>query len=117
MFKNINKKVLIIAVVFLVLLLVGGFFTYHYFAKTKTLIPNDENSLNKQGDQQENTQNPQDQANVGISNIEIEEGNKSGLLICVDKCGDSICQKAEGQCNNFNCVCLEDKQECPQDCK
>jgi|SRR3989344_77536 len=117
MFKNMNKKVLIITVVFLVLLLVGGFFTYNYFTKIKTFIPNDENSLNKQGNQQENTQNSQDQVNVDISNIEIEEGDKSGLLICVDKCGDSICQKVEDQCNNLNCVCLEDKQECPQDCK
>lgn len=106
MLSKIDKKVVVIAVVFLVLLLVGGVFAYKYLTDIRTEVENTNGS-----------ENIENQNSEGEANIEIEGGTQNGLIICSDKCGDGICQPPEEKCDNLNCICKEDKQECPQDCK
>jgi len=121
MFTDIDKKILITISTLLILLLMGGFFiyVYFYFAQIKSGIQDVNESPNTQEVQQENSQNSQDQINTDSPFIEIETEteDQSGFLVCVDKCGDGVCQQGEERCDNLNCICREDKQECPQDCK
>ena len=51
--------------------------------------------------------------------IEIQGGGGGSLTICGDKCGDGICQSTVSDCKEGspNCVCIESKNDCPQDCK
>ena len=48
-------------------------------------------------------------------------GNSNGgLTVCLDQCGNGICEQSDPNCgkeNSLNCICLESKQDCPQDCK
>lgn len=114
MFTKIDKKVLIILVVALVIILLAGFAVYKYFVGAKTEAPAaDNNSI------QNNNSQPQVQIQAG--GIQIEGDNGGGTLsVCMDKCGDGICQKTDPNCgegDNLNCICPETLQECPQDCK
>jgi len=44
----------------------------------------------------------------------VEESKKEEKL-CVDLCGDGVCQ--EVVCLGENCPCAETKESCPQDCQ
>jgi len=95
-----NKKLLIAIIVILAVVLVAGFFAYKY--------------LNPAEQPAEQPEIPQAQIEVGGT-----QKNGGGLSICLDKCGDNICQKSDPDCkaNSLNCICPETVQECPQDCK
>lgn len=43
------------------------------------------------------------------------QGNDSSDAICVDKCGDGMCQ--EIVCMAQGCPCAESKESCPADCR
>ena len=47
-----------------------------------------------------------------------KQNENSVLLVCVDKCGDGVCQEVATDCKegNLNCACLENITDCPQDC-
>ena len=99
-----NKKLLIAIIVILAVVLVAGFFAYKY------LNPADQPAEQSA----EQPEIPQAQIEVGGT-----QKNGGGLSICLDKCGDNICQKSDPDCkaNSLNCICPETVQECPQDCK
>lgn len=68
--------------------------------------------------------NPQDSLPIQIDSSGIEINGQSqnpGLTVCLDKCGDGICQTSDPDCgkegSNLNCICPETKQECFADCK
>lgn len=47
-----------------------------------------------------------------------ERQPKTGLFICLDKCGDGVCQTADLLCTDkLNCPCVESRDNCPSDCK
>lgn len=66
-------------------------------------------------------QNSQPEPEVKLENtgIEIQGGGGGSLTICADKCGDNICQSTVPECKagSPNCICVETKNDCPQDCK
>ncbi len=113
-----DKKNLIILIVIAAIVLVAGFFVFKYLGQTKGI--DTQNSLGGA-----NVENSADQAEIPKTQIEtggiqVEGGNiKGGLIVCLDKCGDNICQKTDPNCkeNSMNCICPETHQECPQDCK
>jgi hypothetical protein len=119
MFSKIDKKILTITIaVFVVILLIGIF----AFKSLDIANPEVENSLG--GVQAESNLNQDQQQSELQAGIEIEaeaEGENSGgtLTMCLDECGNGICQVTDTDCikNNTNCVCAENSQECPQDCK
>ncbi len=117
MFTKIDKKVLAIGVVLLILLLAGGFFVYRYLTDIRSQVQNENEGANTQTQQEASGGNLQGGDDAKVSDVEIETETGGGLIICSDKCGDGICQAPEKRCDNLNCVCREDKQECPQDCK
>ena len=74
-------------------------------ANTENLLENQDNNV------------PQFQIEEGGIQAQGENGG-GGLTVCLDKCGDNVCQEAE-ECadeSSLNCVCLENAEECPQDC-
>ena len=123
-FSKIDKEVLItLAVVILAILLIS-FIVYHYIAGSAVKVQNVTNGA--QSENNSNTNKP----TVNLPQVEIPEGGVQiqaqgdtgggTLSVCVDKCGDGVCQTSDPNCgknNNLACICLEDKQECPQDCK
>jgi hypothetical protein len=104
-FSKIDKKVLTIIIILLVILL-AIFCFYKYMANQKLDVRSTAGGVN-------------------IENIEIEQGgaqieggDAGGLTICLDKCGDGLCQKTDPQCqNSLNCICPESNEDCPQDCQ
>lgn len=97
-----DKKALIILIIIVALVLAGGFLFFKY-------------SKNNQ---------PEIQNNIGGLDTELEvvaepgSGEGGGdFTVCLDQCGDGICQADNGGCTGFDCTCAETAQECPQDCK
>jgi len=123
MFSKIDKKILLILVAVILLLLLAGFLIYWYISIPATGAYNltggvqTENTSNNQNKPTTNT--PQIQIQAGGVQVQGENGGGS-LSVCLDKCGDGICQKTDPNCgkdNNLNCICPETPQECPQDCR
>ena len=105
----ITKKIIIISVVILAVILIGGFGAYKlWLAGSDVQNAGDQEPVNTQEDSSE----------FGAPDIDYEVEGGGGLVICSDKCGDGVCQSTEDkECKNVNCVCLENRAECPQDCK
>ena len=123
MFSKIDKKILTILIFVVVIILVVGFLGYKYMfsltgvenstdnSKIENLEQNSVQEFTAPAVETPTTQNP--------SELQGEYVEQS-LSVCVDKCGDNICQTTDPNCNldtRLNCLCLENKQECPQDCK
>lgn len=108
-----DKKILITIIFVLVIILIAGYFGYQYFSNMGTKVDNAVGETN--------IENNTPQVEVTTEGVKAEATNGGGTLtICVDKCGDNICQTTDIECskdNDLNCVCLESLQECPQDCK
>jgi len=125
----INKKTSIILGIILVVLVLGGLSFYQYSVSNtnKDNLNNDDNSANVEQINPNSNQNEnQDQIQVQSDGIKVEgsdnsgnTGPQGGLIVCVDKCGDGICQNSNTACDpkGLNCVCQESLAECPQDCK
>lgn len=118
MFTKIDKKVLTILIIALIVILVSTFLIYKYISSSKTGVENTAGGVN--------TEEQKNQENLLTPQIEIEAEAVTGdsssggmLIVCLDKCGDSICQKIDEKCQSqsLNCICPETKEECPQDCK
>lgn len=122
MFLRIDKKVLITVVIILTLVLVGGFVFYQYSVNSgsKTEILQEEKASLDSTETLNQKESPKTSDQVQMQRIQTQETNTGGaLVVCSDKCGDGICQGLDVSCQegNLNCICQEDLQECPQDCK
>ena len=51
--------------------------------------------------------------------VESPAPSKGTFSICLDQCGDGICQAPPVACKegDLSCVCAETQKTCPQDCK
>ncbi len=115
-FTKINKKILIIGVI-LIATLIGGFFVYKYSKdikkETETPIEQTITPDQSQNQPQVNVENPHIKTQP-----QLEPSTQTGFSVCVDKCGDGVCQPAGTICkDNLNCICAETKTDCPSDCK
>jgi len=120
---NMNKKILIISIIVLVVVLALGFIVYKYIVSVPVEVQNVAGGAQVQNDASDQAKpdasNPQIKVEAG--GVEVSPKNGGGTFnICLDKCGDGICQKTDPKCGediNLGCVCLEASQDCPQDCK
>jgi hypothetical protein len=122
MFPRIDKKFLMILIAILVVFLFAGYFVFKYTKKIETTVQDSIGGANTEesGQTDEKTELPLDEENapVEILSPQIEIESQPGLFICVDKCGDKICQASDSECkDNLNCICPETKQDCPSDCQ
>ncbi len=122
MFSRLDFKILIILIVVLALIFLLGVGVYRYLMKNGNEIQNSAGGANTEmqsSDQDLSGQDLEQKNNVPENNApEVKIETKPGLFICVDKCGDGICQTSDPECkDSMNCLCLENQQECPQDCK
>lgn len=123
MFAKTDKKIVIISLVALVLILGPVFIIYKYvFLGKKDLNSNYNTTIQQRISQTPQENNPLkiEAPQVKLQNPAIQTQKKGSLMICADKCGDGICQKAGQVCpegDNFNCACAETSSDCPQDCK
>ena len=119
---NMNKKTYIILTIVIVLILAG--FAFYKYSIDNRNLQNENNPENNESQQDVNQNNNQ----VEIKEIEVEGsnnlngsingGDQGGLVVCVYKCGDGVCQKKDNTCdpNGLSCICEENIQECPEDC-
>src|SRR5437879_6390023 len=111
MFTKIDKRILIAAVSFLVLLLLLGIALYGYMLKlnasqtnapaSKIQSPADKTVSQDSSTPQEN------KPNVELKNggVEAQGTGVSGITICSDKCGDGVCQTTDLKCDNGKLNC------------
>jgi len=113
MFSKIDKKILIVAIICFVAVLIIAVFAYKAARTPNIQIENSVGGINTQGSEENNPENNQ----PGIQ-IEAEGKNNIGSLsVCEIKCGDGTCQKKE-DCNSGGvCICAENTDDCPEDCK
>ena len=114
-----NKKILIgaIVLVIIVLFLLGIFVFKNYFQKQNIT----QNPINTQNTEQPSVNNDipsiQIETQGGTINTQGASG-QGGLIVCMDKCGDGICQKTDPNCKDGSaCICPETNNDCPKDCK
>ena len=128
MFTKIDKKILAVSAILLILIFIAGLALYGYIINRndKIKMPADENTAVETSTMTENIpdikfQNGsiQMQDSSDPKGIPSEQAEEPTLTVCVDKCGDGICQKKNLDCkdSNLNCVCQEMVSDCPQDCK
>ncbi|KKP33231.1 MAG: hypothetical protein A2312_00870 [Candidatus Staskawiczbacteria bacterium RIFOXYB2_FULL_32_9] len=117
-----NKKVLVISLVVLIIILVMGVFVFFNLKDVKAPVSNFVSEINNpengiSNNVEQKVEDPK--IEIGIPEIETENGkNPPGLQICVDVCGDGVCQPVGTICkDNLNCPCEETKEYCPQDCR
>lgn len=117
---NIDKKKSIILGIILIILVLGGLAFYQY-SVSNVRIQEESNLLNNDTNQQNIDQDDNDTSSdnqIQLEGVEgISSGEQGGLIVCVYKCGDGICQRSDDSCkDNLNCVCTETNLDCPQDC-
>lgn len=124
MFTKMDKKILTISVITLVIILALVFLAYKYIDSIGTQIENTAGGASTETQIDQQSSNEQD-AMISAPQIEIEAdsvsgSNNGGLTICLDECGNGVCQAVDEECldqdNNLNCVCAENFEDCPQDC-
>lgn len=113
-FSKLDKRILIILIIILVAIILLGIAAYRYLIVDRVNV---QNSVS--GTETEMQASDQDSGNPLENSVpELKIEPEPGLFICVDKCGDGICQTSDPECkDSMNCVCPESQQECPQDCK
>jgi hypothetical protein len=127
MISKIDKKTLVIATVAIIILLLAGFSTYRHMAN---VAPETGNYVGENQTEQTPIITPVitgspvpllPQVQIKPGDVQIEGGDgKGSFSVCLDRCGDNICQTTDPNCapgNNLSCVCEETHQSCPQDCK
>ena len=124
-FSRIDKKILTILILTIAVILLAGFGAYKYMSNHVVKVQDSVGGA--QTEQRAGNASGQDNSSANVQQIQIQaggvqaEGSGTGTLsVCVDNCGDGICQKTDPACgkdNNLNCVCPETPQDCPKDCK
>lgn len=115
----LNKKILIISVALIVL--ASGFYFYNYLVVSNVKVETKLEETTNTGTvnlKEEGLFKTPEQVKKEVK--ETPKDNSGGFLsVCVDKCGDGVCQKVDTVCESggLNCVCEENLQECPQDCR
>ena len=115
-----KKIIIIITVTAIIFISIAGFFAYNYINHFNDKA---EQQMPSGDDQQENLPKENISGNNDSQKadppIDVKtEKPKGSFTICVDQCGDRICQSESIDCsnNNLNCICPENYSECPQDC-
>jgi len=118
-FGKIDKKVLIILGVILIAVLIAGYFIYQYSKDLETTEQNsDQEGIEITGEREVEQEPGQEEPIINLENLQIENELQSMLFVCVDKCGDSICQISDTECEDeLNCICPENIENCPVDCQ
>jgi|SRR3989344_2209873 len=116
MFTKIDKKILITLIIFLILIAAAVFFAYKYLVNNSP-----EKKITEEQEISSDISNtPEQTPNIKLQNpnIEIQGIGAATLTVCLDRCGDGVCQKTNDNCKdgNLNCICPETVNECPQDC-
>ena len=124
-FSKVDKKVLLTSIAILVVVLLIGLMIYQYMAGSAPEVKNslggiqtENNSVINPDNQEPVIEAPEVQIQAG--EIQVETKNSSFLSVCLDECGNGICQKVDTNCEkdpSLNCICPETQAECPQDCK
>lgn len=113
-FSKIDKKVLTWLLIALIGIIVIGVAAYWYLGTT-TEVQNSAGGASTENQSEDNSQSAPD---VQIEGVNAEGVQQGGLIICVDECGNGVCQPIDENCNtNLNCICPETAQSCPDDCK
>lgn len=123
-----NKKNLIVILVILAIILLACFFGFKYFnnqeinvqsyVDQEATIQPEQNLENSPAPEQPVTNNNPPQVQISPPVVTEKKPVSGGLSVCVDECGNGVCQKTDPECkDNMNCICSETPQECPQDCK
>lgn len=114
-FSKIDKKILIILGIILIIVLLAIFFAFKYSKDVGETVQNEEENIII-----ETPSSDQEQSPLSLEGVEVEtqQEEQSGFSICVEQCGDGICQPVGTICkDSLNCVCAETKEDCPSDCK
>lgn len=117
-----TKKQIITLVILIGVVLLGGFAVYYFMPTANEDAQNTENAEN-QDTPDTQVVNPL----VPPPSVQLESGGitaegtsgESMLIACVDSCGDGVCKNTGPDCNanTLNCVCPENPQSCPEDCR
>lgn len=119
---KINKKLIAILILIFVAFLGFGIYTFYLPANKNPEKITDDKSGQDLPSQQVNVDNSV-KPNPVVSlpgGVEVGGSGVGKLTICSDRCGDGVCQAiADPKCSSdeFECICLETKPECPADCK
>lgn len=111
---KINKKQLIIWGVVVVVLILGGIAFYQYSPSGNVNKQDNTDSI----EELTKENNPSDNK-IGVEAIvgESDGGVQGGIIVCAYKCGDGVCQSnVQCESGDMNCICVENVQECPEDC-
>ena len=120
-----NKKTIILGIVIIIVIALGGGLAIYYKNVSETggameeiEATNETEAISETeatGAINENGAAPQ----IEVKAVPDSENSGGSLTVCLDKCGDGICQKTVSVCEggNLNCVCVETQADCPQDCK
>ncbi|MDP3882481.1 MAG: hypothetical protein Q8Q48_00280 [Candidatus Staskawiczbacteria bacterium] len=120
MITKMDKKILGILIIVLILAILAGVAVFKYLmvdlpetAQDANKVENIENTENQELPPPENTEN-----NSNVPQVQVEGVGGGDFMICIDQCGDNVCQPAGTVCpDSLNCICAETPEECPQDCK
>ena len=121
-----NKKILSIVLVLVVVILAGGVYAWKASSAKPAKVENSIGGTNTEIKQPEQPkvqpEQPKAPAKTGtqieVGGVKAEsETGQGSLNICLDKCGDGICQKEDKDCAGGTCVCAEAHEDCPEDCK
>lgn len=116
---KINKKVVVVLIIVLAVIVIAGIILLKQFSDNRANVQNSAGGATIENVEQ-NQEESEVQAEFGDIEIETQGSSSSGgLSICMDKCGDNICQAKDEACpeGSFNCPCEETPAECPQDCQ
>lgn len=120
MFTKIDKRVLTILLVILVAILLIGFFLVKSIIAPVGQVENVTGGakIENPAETPANSENPP--AKPTEDKKPADNGTvEATFSICRDSCGDGFCQLTDPDCGKGeqNCICIENKTECPQDCK
>jgi len=119
MFNKIDRNILIVSIIIIIVIIASGWVIYKCLNPNNPKVENTAGGLETQST--EILPNEQNNETLPVEiQAEVKATGTTGqgqLLICIDKCGDGICQGVQDDCGTGNCSCPEDKTDCPQDCK
>ena len=117
----------VIIIIAVIAVLAVGVFAYRYFTapasntlNTSSTPPSSAEQSAGQPSSSSNSAGVGTQVELQTQGVKAQSANGGGTLsICLDKCGDGICQAQDTTCKSgdLNCICPETHASCPADCK